>query len=91
MGRVKEMNLRKRLRGWQLVKIIIKDEEKFKESCEEFFEDEDREIELYDLEDSYFEDCVEIEHEEVEWDDDDDQEFLEYEELRDEYFPYVVK
>ncbi len=48
MGTVKEMNLRKRVRGWQLVKIIIKDEEKFKESCEEFFEDEDREIELYD-------------------------------------------
>ena len=88
MGIVKEMNF---ISDLQVVKIIIKDEEKFKESCEKFFEDEDREIELYDLEDSYFEDCIEIECYVAE-DDDYEQEFeFEFEGFRDEYFPYIVK
>lgn len=84
---VKEMKFKLRFDAWKEIKIIIKDEEKFKESCEEFFEDEEREIDFYDLEDSYFEDCVEIEHGEIEWDDEDREE---YEEIMGEYISQIM-
>ncbi|GAA4057800.1 hypothetical protein [Flavobacterium chungnamense] len=84
---VKEMKFKMRFDAWKEIKIIIIDEEKFKESCEEFFEDEEREIDFYDLEDSYFEDCVEIEHGEIEWDDEDREE---YEEIMGEYISQIM-
>ena len=87
MKTVKEMKFKMRFDAWKEIKIIIKDEEKFKESCEEFFEDEDREIDFYDLEDSYFDDCVEVEHGEIEWDDEDREE---YEEIMSEYISEIM-
>jgi hypothetical protein len=84
---VKEMKFKMRFDAWKEIKIIIKDEEKFKQSCEEFFEDEDREIDFYDLEDSYFDDCVEVEHGEIEWDDEDREE---YEEIMGEYISQIM-
>ena len=48
MKKVKEMKFKMRFDAWKEIKIIIKDEEKFKESCEKFFEDEVRDIEWDD-------------------------------------------
>lgn len=87
MKKVKEMKFKMRFDAWKEIKIIIKDEEKFKESCEEFFEDEVRDIDFYDLEDFYFEDCVEVEHGEIEWDDENRDE---YEEIMREYISEIM-
>ena len=84
---VKEMKFTMRLDAWKEIKIIIKDEAKFKESCEEFFGDEDRDIDFYDLEDSYFYHCVEVEHGEIEWDDEDREE---YEVIMSEYISEIM-
>jgi hypothetical protein len=84
---VKVMKFKMRFDAWKEVKIIIKDEEKFKECCEEFFDDEDRDIDFYDLEDSYFDDCVEVEHGEIEWDDEDREE---YEVIMSEYVSEIM-
>jgi hypothetical protein len=72
---MRELSIIMGLDAWKLIKIIIKDEEKFKESCKEFFEAEDRDIDFYDLEDSYFDDCVEVEHGEIEWENEDKEDF----------------
>lgn len=87
MKEVKEMKFKMRFDAWKEIKIIIKDEEKFKQSCEEFFEDEERVIDFYDLKDSYFEDCVEVEHGEIKWDDEDREE---YEHLMGEYITKIM-
>lgn len=79
---MKEMKFKMRFDARKEIKIIIKDEEKFKQISEELFDDEERAFDFYDLEESYFDDCVEVEHGEIEWDDVDIEE---YEEMMRKY------
>lgn len=76
------MKFKMRFDARKEIKIIIKDEEKFKQISEELFDDEERAFDFYDLEESYFDDCVEVEHGEIEWDDVDIEE---YEEMMRKY------
>jgi len=69
---VKELYFNMRFQAWKRIKIIIKDEDLFKKKCEEFLNENIEYgdyIDFFDLENSDFNDCVEIEHGDMNFDD----------------------
>lgn len=81
---MKEMNFSIGLYALKEVKITIYNEELFKLKSKEFLEKEQRDIELDDLEETHFEDCVSIEQGFFEWEE-EDIESDEFYELMEDY------
>ncbi len=81
---MKEMNFSIGVYALKEVKITIYNEELFKLKSKEFLEKEQRDIELDDLEETHFEDCVSIEQGFFEWEE-EDIESDEFYELMEDY------
>jgi hypothetical protein len=54
------LELKKRVEGWKYVTISINDQELFRSKCIERV-NEGETIDLYDLDEEFFSDCVEVE------------------------------
>lgn len=64
---MRELNFVKPIQAWKEIKVVIKDEDEFKKKYKEFTKVNGRIIEYYDIEDSLFENCIEVVQEEFEW------------------------
>jgi hypothetical protein len=69
---------------YRKVTLVIKDEELFRQKCQEWVE-EGQTLSHYDMEESFFEDSVEVEYSEWDWSEEDNDEF--YEVMLDENIP----
>lgn len=58
------LELKKRVEGWKYVTITITDEELFRSKCIEKVNEEET-VDLYDLDEEFFSDCVEVEEDYV--------------------------
>jgi hypothetical protein len=82
---MKKMNFSIGVYALKEVEITIYNEELFKLKSKEFLEKENRNIELDDLEETHFEDCVSIEQGFFDWEDEDIEKPDKFYELMDDY------
>jgi hypothetical protein len=83
---MKELTFRLKLDAWKDITIKIKDEKLFKEKYKNFSDEEyeGEHLNYLDLEENCFDDCIEeIEHGDIDWDNEDYEEFIE---VIDNYF-----
>jgi hypothetical protein len=80
-GKKLEFNLE--MFGTKKITIIVKDEDLFKEKCKEWNRYENQ-LRFFDLEESFFENCIELIHGDIDWIYEDDESF--YDVLSDNDF-----
>ena len=83
---MKKMNFSIGVYALKEVEITIYNEELFKLKSKEFLEKENRNIELDDLEETHFEDCVSIEQGFFDWEDED----IEYHKKMGSKTPFLI-
>lgn len=82
---MKELEYRLRMSAWRDVTIKIKDEDMFKEKYKHFSnkEHEGGPLNFWDFDDEFFEECIEVEYQDLCWDNED---WDEMDEVIENYF-----
>ena len=81
---MKQFTFTRTLDAFQHITVIVKDEEKFKELCEEHLK-EGQTLNYWDLDDMN-DDVVELSYGEIDWEEEDYEEF--YEQMEEQGFPH---
>ena len=73
---MKTLTFTQKAEAYRDITLVIKDEELFNQKCKEWVED-GQTLNYYDMEDSFFENSVEVDYEYWDWTEEDNDEFFE--------------